>query len=160
MKPPVTLEEWTECFDLVAEGTCDDEVLEAMRAGTYEWAGNVGVALNNVMVDAINRRIEKANHDFDKALFLEIPPKRTSCDIAPLVNQTIDRYVGTLRFITKVLGIRVVPFDRQNYICMQIEEIALGSHYSTVEDLRKYGHPDIAEMLEARPLHDLLIHWD
>ena len=108
--PPRAYAEWVTVLDVLKEKTDDDEVLEAMQAGTVEWQTGVAERFSKKLIDTVNARMNGATDKFQKDML------KTNGQESAIV-QALLALRKELRFLAKVIDLPALPEkDRQQYL--------------------------------------------
>lgn len=59
MKPPATYSEWTQALDLFRQGNADDELLNVMESGSFEWTPIVSERFVACLRSTIDARLDQ-----------------------------------------------------------------------------------------------------
>ena len=158
----------------------DAEAREAARQSSFVWEGLDGMSVNDVLIDGLSKRIDRANLEFDRALFIDIPARfgrklrdlaaessqvdekavaAVRADASPLspdernqIVEAIDRYRGVMESLRAVLALPFIPAERRERLEGQLRAVESGSQASTLTDLERFSLPLTAEVLRKHPL--------
>lgn len=130
--PPHTYAEWAALLDVLKEKTDDEDVLEAMMAGTVEWQAGVAERFSKKLIDVVNYRMNNATDKFQKDML------RTNGQESAIV-QALFALRKELRFLARAINLPALPEkDREHYrqlVLSQADNIQ-----KSLEDSAKADH--------------------
>lgn len=113
---PHTYSEWSNVLSVFKERSNDDEVLEAMKAGTVEWQPGVAERFSKRLIDTVNTRMDRASDKFQKDI------NRAGCSEGAIV-QAILSLRKEMMFLANAINLPALPeAERQHYQNLVLEQ--------------------------------------
>lgn len=131
MQAPNTYAEWAKILEILKKGTEDEEVLNAMRAGTLSWQSGVAERFTKRLVAAVNHRMDQAQERFDRTI-------RHGSGEGAIVQALLDLR-KCFGFLVEVMSIPAIPSEYQEKFTAMVRSQADQIQHS-LEDSARQDH--------------------
>lgn len=143
---PTTYQNWVCILKELREAENDDEVLEAMRAGTIVSQHDVIDRVFQRLVDVLDRRVLDAVMAFEDSI-------SRSCDRETQVARSVDGLGAQFRFIHSAADIPALPERHRDALCSRIREQADAAQASLEKSAER--NKCLARVLRDHKVNDM-----
>lgn len=127
--PPHTYAEWVEILNLLQNKIDDQQVLQAMYAGTVQWQSGVAERFSRKLIDVVNRRMNEATDKFQKEIARSGGQERATVQALLALRKEMS-------FLSNVINLPALPEkERQQYHQLVIDQA--NSIQKSLEDSAK-----------------------
>ena len=149
---PTTYAEWADCFDYLAEGENDADVLEAMEHGAFDWSGSVTENFTNGLAEALVERTEKMASIVYKR-FAPLDGRSKANEECGMILETINDYKAEMSFLIRVATLPVIPLDVQQALVLVLQKHATDLQFSVLDRWDEAAAYDLALIVRNNPFN-------
>lgn len=154
---PKTYAEWTDCFDLLAKGENDKDVIEAMSCGTFDLSGLVGENFIEALWSALNDRATRAA-DAAKRRFASLEGQVLDGEVpfeeaGECIVEIIRDYKVEIQVLLRAISIDAVPPEDRKKLAALLLVMATEIQDAEVKRWNDICEYDLAEVVITHPFN-------
>ena len=145
IKAPSTYAQWLDVLDLLKNDHNDENVLQALQAGTLAWQSGVAERFSQQLIDTVNARMDRASDLFQKNMERARGQEGT-------IIQSLIKLRRDMEFLKKVINLPAIPEEQRTVYVSLVTEQMQKMQESLLVSAQKDRSGKLASILRQHPL--------